>query len=51
MNVTTEYLKIPRENIEVDNKEIKDCWHRFLRVLDACVILLSLTRFQSILEY
>ena len=25
MNVTAQYLKVPRENIEVDNKEIKNC--------------------------
>ena len=25
INVTTQYLKVPREKIEVDNKEIKDC--------------------------
>ena len=25
MNVTTQYLKVPREKTEVDNKEIKDC--------------------------
>ena len=25
INVTTQYLKVPRESIEVDNKEIKDC--------------------------
>ena len=43
-------LKVPRENLEVDNKEIKDCSYRSSTVLDACVILLPITCFQSILE-
>ena len=50
INVTKQYLKVPRENVEVDNKEIKDCSYRSSTVLDACVILLPITCFQSILE-